>query len=71
MDRAAQLAYGALKLGKPKLAYDLVSDAGPLTVNPLKEQTFMAGWLALRYLKDAKLAETHFEAMQARPPTVR
>ncbi len=56
-----QLAYGALKLGKPKLAYDLVKDAGPLSVNPLKEQSFMAGWLALRYLKDVKLAETHFE----------
>lgn len=59
-----QLAYGALKLDKPKLAYDLVKDAGPLTINPLKEQTFMAGWLALRYLKDAKLAETHFKAMK-------
>ncbi|MGQ0671260.1 MAG: lytic transglycosylase domain-containing protein [Hyphomicrobium sp.] len=60
-----QLAYGALKLGKPKLAYDLVKEAGPLTVNPLKEQSFMAGWLALRYLKDAKLAEPHFQAMKA------
>lgn len=58
-----QLAYGALKSGKPKLAYDLVKEAGPLSVNPLKEQTFMAGWLALRYLKDAKLAEPHFQAM--------
>ena len=59
-----QNAYGALKSGKPKVAYDLVRDAGPLSVNPLKEQTFMAGWLALRYLKDAKLAESHFEAMK-------
>lgn len=59
-----QNAYGALKQGKPKVAYELVKDAGPLSVNPRKEQTFMAGWLALRYLKDAKLAEPHFLAMK-------
>ena len=53
-------AYEALKRGKAKLAYDLVRDAGPLTVNPLKEQQFMAGWLALRYLKDPALAKPHF-----------
>ena len=58
-----QLAYGALKIGKPKLAYDLVKDAGPLTVNPLKEQTFMAGWIAFRYLKDPSSAEKHFDAL--------
>jgi soluble lytic murein transglycosylase len=59
-----QLAYGALKLKQPKLAYDLVKAAGDLSVNPLKEQTFMAGWLALRHLKDHKLAKPHFEVMQ-------
>ncbi|MFN0217510.1 MAG: transglycosylase SLT domain-containing protein [Hyphomicrobium sp.] len=58
-----QLAYQALKNGKPKLAYDLTKDAGPLTVNPLKEQTFMAGWIAWRYLKDEKSAESHFTAL--------
>jgi soluble lytic murein transglycosylase len=58
-----QLAYGALKINKPKLAYELVKDAGPLTVNPLKEQTFMAGWIAFRYLKDPAAAEKHFEAL--------
>lgn len=56
-------AYEALKRGKAKLAYDLVRDAGPLTVNPLKEQQFMAGWLALRYLKDPAQAKPHFLAM--------
>jgi soluble lytic murein transglycosylase len=56
-------AYEALKVNKPKLAYELVREAGPLTANPLKEQTFMAGWLALRYLKDPKTAERHFQAM--------
>jgi soluble lytic murein transglycosylase len=57
-------AYDALKAGKPKLAYELVREAGPLTVNPLKDQCFMAGWLALRYLKDPKTAEVHFKAMR-------
>ncbi len=54
------LAYAALKDGNAKLAYELAKDAGPLTVNPLKEQTFMAGWLAFRYLKNADAAEKHF-----------
>ncbi|MGQ0457471.1 MAG: lytic transglycosylase domain-containing protein [Hyphomicrobium sp.] len=58
-----QLAYQALKNGKPKLAYELTKDAGPLTVNPLKEQTFMAGWIAWRYLQDETSAETHFQAL--------
>ena len=57
-------AYEALKAGKPKLAYELVREAGPLSVNPLKEQQFMAGWLALRYLNDPALAETHFLALR-------
>ncbi len=56
-----ELAYGALKGGNAKLAYDLAKDAGPLTVNPLKEQTFMAGWIAFRYLKNASAAEKHFQ----------
>jgi soluble lytic murein transglycosylase len=58
-------AYEALKAGKARLAYDLVKDAGPLTVNPLKEQQFMAGWLALRYLKAPEAAQKHFTAMKA------
>ncbi|MBS0252617.1 MAG: transglycosylase SLT domain-containing protein [Proteobacteria bacterium] len=59
------LAYGALKLDKPKLAYELVKDAGPLSVNPRKDQTFMAGWIAFRYLKKAAVAERHFRDMVA------
>lgn len=57
------LAYLALKDGKPKLAYELVRDAGPVGVNALNDQTFMAGWIALRYLKDAKAAEKHFATL--------
>jgi peptidoglycan lytic transglycosylase len=57
-----KLAYDALKANKPKLAYQLVHEAGPLSVNPLNEQSFMAGWIALRYLKDVDAAVRHFAA---------
>ncbi len=57
-------AYMAMTAGKYQLAYDLVRDSGPLTVNPLKEQQFLAGWLALRMLKDPKRAEPHFLALK-------
>ncbi|MEQ1710946.1 MAG: lytic transglycosylase domain-containing protein [Hyphomicrobium sp.] len=57
-------AYEALEAGNPKLAYELVSDAGALTVNPLKEQSFMAGWLAFRRLDDTANAARHFAAMR-------
>lgn len=56
-----QIAYAFLKDKNYKRAYDLVKDAGPLTVNPLKEQTFMAGWIAFRYLKDNDAATRHFK----------
>lgn len=55
-------AYDALRAGKPKIAFELVREAGPLSVNPRNEQTFLAGWLALRHLKDARLAKPFFEA---------
>ena len=58
------VAYEALKIRKPKLAYEIVREAGPLSVNPAKEQTFMAGWIALRFLKDTEKAEAHFLAMR-------
>ena len=61
MERRAA-AYAALRADKPGIAYAIVRDPGPLSVNPLKDATFMAGWLALRYLDDAKAALAHFEA---------
>ncbi len=64
-DERRALAYEALEKGNPKLAYRLIEDAGALTVNPLKEQRFMAGWIAMRYLKDVGAAEKHFRAMRA------
>ena len=57
-------AYDALKAGKPQVAYDLVKAPGTLTVNPAKDQTFLAGFIALRHLKDPKLAEAHFASLE-------
>ena len=54
-------AYDALRKGKPEIAYAVVRDPGPLSVNPLKDASFMAGWLALRHLGDAKGAVAHFK----------
>jgi soluble lytic murein transglycosylase len=56
-------AYAALRIGKPKTAYQLVQDPGALSVNAAKDAAFLAGWLALRHLNDAKLALGHFQAL--------
>lgn len=57
-------AYQALKAGKPRVAYDLVKEAGLLSVNPAKEQANFAGWLALRQLNDPTAADIHFRFMR-------
>jgi soluble lytic murein transglycosylase len=54
------LIFALLRTGNPKLAYELAKAAGPLSINPQKDQTFHAGWLALSHLKDARTAERHF-----------
>lgn len=61
-DERRRAAFDALKAGNADLAYRLVRVAGPLSVNPLKEATFMAGWIALKNKNDAKAAEEHFRA---------
>jgi len=58
------VAYDLLKAGQLKAAFELVRLPAPLTVNPLKDQTFMAGWIASRYLGDAKTAITHFRDLR-------
>src|SRR6185312_3413809 len=55
-------AYAALKAGNAKTAYELVRDPGQLSVNAQNGALFMAGWVALRHLNDAKKALTHFDA---------
>ena len=57
-------AYAALGAGQPRTAYDLVRDVGPVSVNALKDAHMLAGWIALRHLKDTKAAERHFLAMR-------
>ena len=58
------IALGMIAAGDAKGAYAIVREAGPLSVNPAKEQAFMAGNLALRYLKDKSAAIHHFTAMR-------
>jgi soluble lytic murein transglycosylase len=56
-------AYDALKADNPRMAYNLVRNPGPLSVNPLKDAQFLAGWIALRRLKEPKAALAHFKAL--------
>ena len=53
-------AMDGLRAGKVELAYELAREAGPLSVNPLKDQTFLAGWIALRHLSKTDDAIRHF-----------
>jgi soluble lytic murein transglycosylase len=57
-----EAAFSALTAGKTTLAYELVKHSGPLSVNPLKEQCHMAGFIALRLLGKPEMARAHFEA---------
>ncbi len=56
-------AYAALRIGKPQVAFDLVRNTGALSINATKDAHFLAGWIALRYLKDTKAALVHFQAL--------
>ncbi|MBT3069438.1 lytic transglycosylase domain-containing protein [Rhodomicrobium sp. Az07] len=46
-------------------AYAIASKHGQLGGENLSEAQFLSGWIALRFLKDTKLAEKHFEAAYA------
>jgi len=54
--------YEFLGTSRFKEAYDIARTPGPLTVNPIKDATFLAGWIALRYLKDTNAAMPHLAA---------
>jgi soluble lytic murein transglycosylase len=56
-------AYEALSAGQPKTAYDLVRNPGPMEVNSHNDAAFLAGWLALRHLRNPKQALVHFQAL--------
>ncbi|MEM7618967.1 MAG: lytic transglycosylase domain-containing protein [Pseudomonadota bacterium] len=51
----------ALDEKKYKIAYRIAKNHGPLSINHLNEARFMAGWIALRYLRNPKAAYKHFK----------
>ncbi len=52
----------ALSQDHPKTAYAIAKAHGPLEGDNLSEAEFLAGWIALRFMKDPLLAAPHFEA---------
>src|SRR5262245_26986502 len=58
-------AYAALRLGKPNMAYELIREPGPLSINAAKDAAFLAGWLSLRYLEEPKQALAHFQSLSS------
>jgi soluble lytic murein transglycosylase len=54
--------YEFLGANRYKEAYALAKAPGPLTVNPIKDATFLAGWIALRHLKETEAALPHLES---------
>jgi soluble lytic murein transglycosylase len=54
-------ARDALAAGNPRGAYQLAADAGlDATTNEYSESQFLAGWIALRWLKEPRSALAHF-----------
>ena len=54
----------ALQDGHAGTAYALVSDTGLGSGNDFSESEFMAGWIALRFLKDPQAALPHFKKLE-------
>ena len=50
----------ALNAGKPEIAYEIASRHGGATGDDLHEAEFLAGWIALRFLKKPEQARQHF-----------
>ena len=61
-ERAA-LAREALALGQSGKAYKVAHTYGKLSGAQFSESEWLAGWVALRRLKEAKIAYTHFTRM--------
>ncbi|WP_342362207.1 lytic transglycosylase domain-containing protein [Terrarubrum flagellatum] len=55
------IARKLLDAGDAKLAYKAAAEHGASSDAMRVEAEFHAGWIALRYLRDAKLAQTHFD----------
>jgi soluble lytic murein transglycosylase len=58
-------ARDALASADPKLAFDLVQHAGFTGGDQYADQQFLAGFIALRFLKDANTALTSFQKLDA------
>ncbi len=56
-------AYTAMRKRDYKRAYALVRQPKKLSVNPRNDRAFLAGWLALRHLRDVKSAKKHFKEL--------
>ncbi len=52
----------ALNLSKFKTAYGIAKHHGPLDEEARAEAEFLAGWIALQFLKDANTATVHFQS---------
>jgi soluble lytic murein transglycosylase len=59
------IAREALKDGDYKTAYRILSGCGLSEGEEFAECEFLAGWVALRFLKDAKAALPHFQKLEA------
>ncbi|MGZ6022370.1 MAG: lytic transglycosylase domain-containing protein [Rhizomicrobium sp.] len=59
------VARALLQGGDHRGAYGVVSDSGLTTGNEFSEAEFMAGWIALRFLKSPGEALTHFKKLEA------
>ncbi|MBV9693585.1 MAG: lytic transglycosylase domain-containing protein, partial [Alphaproteobacteria bacterium] len=59
------VAREALKDGDYRTAYQLVDHCDLTSGDALSECEFMAGWIALRFLKEARLAQPHFQKLEA------
>jgi soluble lytic murein transglycosylase len=56
----------ALNENHPATAYAIAKAHGPLDEESRSEAEFLAGWVALRFLKQPRLAAPHFEASSAK-----
>jgi len=55
----------ALKDENYRIAYRLADNAGLTSGDEFSESEFLAGWIALRFLKEPKTALSHFEKLEA------
>jgi soluble lytic murein transglycosylase len=69
----AYLARRAIQQGRAAEAYKIARDHRNTSGTPYTEGEFLAGWISLRFVKDAKTALTHFTRIHeaARTPITR